>query len=138
MINEHELRIGNWFRHVYGYTDLEKKLATHDEPIMLTRGSFSSPSEGRDLFLELHPIKITASNSEGFNIAKLKNVISLLQVVQSAPLVVPQEFYLVMQIAGKAAIKIEHVHQLQNLYMDITGEYLEWNPEKQRSKLTIV
>ncbi len=137
MINE--VRIGNWVRRVYGHASLDVK--THgiiDEPFQITRGTFNLGEDYGDIWKELSPLKITAENSEGFNLTKLKNIISLLQIVRSAPLVVPQEFYLVMELQSKAALKIEYVHQLQNLYLDITGEYLEWTPEKKRSKLTAV
>ncbi len=118
LMDQQELRLGNWVKpkHISGYYCVAEL-----------------PSDD-----DFDPINITEANSEGFNLVKLKNIISLIQVVRSAPLVVPQEFYIVMELAGKAAIKIEYVHQLQNLYLDITGEYLDWNPEKLRSKLTIV
>lgn len=128
---KYELRIGNW---LYDFTRKKYVLLTG-----VNENSLNG-SDALDLYeyADLKPIKITKANSEGFNIAKLKNIIDVLQIVQSAPLVVPEVFYLVMQLAGKLAIKIEYVHQLQNLYMDITQEYLEWNPEKQRSKLHVV
>jgi len=139
MINEIELRIGNWINTPDGYREVMSFFKGNNIGVR-TFPPEIAPSAAYYTFTsdKCDPIKITAANSEGFNIVKLKNIIDVLQIVQSAPLVVPQVFYLVMQLAGKLAIKIEYIHQLQNLYLDITQEYLEWNPEKQRSKLTIV
>ncbi len=124
MINAIELRIGNWVKETGkdGYT-----CVACDDIVKADK-----------MFEWCYPIKITESNTAGFNVTKLKNIIDVLQIVRSEPLVVPQVFYIMMTLAGKLKLKIEYVHQLQNLYLDITGEYLEWTPEKERSKLTIV
>ncbi len=139
MINELELRIGNWVNTPDGYREIMSIYKGNNVGVR-TFPADIAPSEASWNFplSDISPIKITASNSEGFNLTKLKNIVPLLQVVQSAPMAIPQEFYIVMEIAGKAAVKIEYVHELQNIYIDITHEYLEFDPKKSRSKLTIV
>ncbi len=131
-MNYEELRVGNWidFKSTPGKYEMVKDITTSNGEAHISINRIS----GDDII----PIKITESNTAGFNVTKLKNIIDVLQIVRSEPLVVPQVFYIMMTLAGKLKLKIEYVHQLQNLYLDITGEYLEWTPEKERSKLTVV
>lgn len=139
MINEQETRIGNWIDTPDGYREVMSVYRGNTVGVR-TFPKEIAPSEAHwsFTFAECNPIKITSSNSAGFNVEKLKNIIEVLQIVRSEPLIIPEVFYLVMKLAGRLAIKIEYVHQLQNLYLDITQEYLEWNPGNQRSKLVAV
>lgn len=141
MIPVNELRRGNLTKRKYGFTKVDGSHGNCDEFYRITIETFATEiynNEGRSILKELHPIPLTPEilemcgfkfitdwsikENDGVCYRKDLGWLRLETGMMSSRWVT-----LVDKQGISTGVNIEYLHQLQNLYLDLTGEELEIN-----------
>ncbi len=129
MIKASELRIGNWVNVGSGYTQVESIHFPKGIDLEVVDGNFVS-LDARYLFDEIEPIPVTPGVLEGIGFEKRNGILSY-QFWEKDGIQIKLfddhfiRINLTQFMTEEYQVKYTGVHQLQNLYLTLTGEELE-------------